>query len=221
MRKTPNGESKTYDKFTQDLIVSKEKHGSYTAAVTPYKTDKKDAHNERISDSVGKAIMSLASQNEELWNLATAPVQVLNEYTAEKRKLSLSDTEELKRRTIIYLRSCKDTACVPSSSGLAVFLGYTGRALEQWRSKKPNSETGMWLEMFSDLCAEIVSQLALRNDINTIFSIFLCKAKYGFRETSEVVVTPNKGDLIDDEPEYSPDEIRARYLGVEAQKDGE
>jgi hypothetical protein len=67
--------------------------------------------------------------------------------------------------------------------------------------------------MFNDTCADILSQSALKNNANNIMAIFLNKALYDFRETSELVLTPNRPG-VDDEEEYSADDIRARYLST-------
>ena len=64
--------------------------------------------------------------------------------------------------------------------------------------------------MVNDMFSDILNQSALNNNANTIMPIFLNKALYGLRDSSELIITPNS--KIDDEPEYSPDEIRARYL---------
>lgn len=125
--------------------------------------------------------------------------------------ISLSDIDELKSRTIIYLRACEDTSTFPTNSGLARSLGYSERALRDWRNKHPKTETGKWLEMFNDLCSDILTQSALDNNANSITSIFILKAKYGLRETNELVLTPNTSQL-DDETAYSAEEIRKRYM---------
>ena len=159
-------------------------------------------------------------RDNELRALVSASTAALvNAATTEK--VSLENTEDVKKRTVIYLRACEETGTFPSKQGLARALGYSTRALEMWMSKKPNSETGKWLAMYNDLCSDILGQSALKNNANTIMSIFLSKAMYGLRETNELVITPNRGAIDEEEHEYSPDEIRARYLGVEAQKDGE
>ena len=64
--------------------------------------------------------------------------------------------------------------------------------------------------MMSDTFADVLNQSALKNDCNAVVSIFLSKALYGYRETSELVVTPNERMAYDNEP-LSQAEIRARY----------
>ena len=74
--------------------------------------------------------------------------------------------------------------------------------------------------MFNDTCADILSQSALKNNANNIMAIFLNKALYDFRETSELVLTPNSSAL-EDEKTYSADEIRSRYITEQNDKSDE
>lgn len=145
----------------------------------------------------------------ELSALISCETEKLVEASA-KEKISLEDTEEVKRRTIVYLRACQETSTFPSALGLARSLGYSDRALRYWRSKQPNTPTAQWLEMFNDLCADILNQSALDNNANSIVAIFLNKAVYGFRETSELVVTPN--NVIDETTTLTVEDIKKRYL---------
>lgn len=146
----------------------------------------------------------------ELSTLLQAKTQELVE-VATREKVSLADSEEVKRRTIVYLRACEETSTFPSALGLARSLGYSDRALRNWRNKQPLSETAQWLEMFNDLCADVLNQSALDNNANSIVAIFLNKAMYGFRETNELVLTPNTSQL-EEEAAYSAEEIRKRYM---------
>ena len=110
----------------------------------------------------------------------------------------------------MYLRACEQTGTFPSSLGLARSLGYSDRALRNWRNFKPDTETAQWLEMFNELCADILNQSALKNNANSIVSIFLNKAMYGFRETNELVLTPSTPNY--EEAAYSAEDIRRRYM---------
>jgi len=132
------------------------------------------------------------------------------ETSISNQRVSLNDTEVLKCRMLAYLQACEDTATFPSSLGFARSIGYTDRALRVWRTNKPDSETARLLGMFNDLCADVLGQSALRNNANSIFSIFISKALYGLRDSTEIVVTPQNN--FASESEYSADEIRRRYI---------
>lgn len=145
----------------------------------------------------------------ELSALISCETQKLVE-TATKERISLSNVEKVKKRTIVYLRACEETSTFPSALGLARSLGYSDRALRYWRSKHPETELAQWFEMFGELCVDILNQSALENNANSIVAIFLNKAMYGFRETNELVITPNA--RVEEEAAYSAEEIRKRYI---------
>lgn len=149
-------------------------------------------------------------QEDKLRELVATKTAELVEATA-KEKVSLEDVETVKTRTIVYLRACEETGTFPSSLGLARSLGYSDRALRNWRNYKSDTETAQWLEMFNELCADILNQSALKNNANSIVSIFLNKAMYGFRETNELVLTPNTPGY-EEQAAYSAEDIRRRYM---------
>ena len=148
-------------------------------------------------------------QEEKLKDLISLSLDELAE-VATKEQISLNDTAEVKKRTVIYLRACQEAGTFPSIMGLARSMGYSRRALNYWREKYPQSDTGRWLDIVADMCADILSQSALKNNANSIVSIFLSKALYEMRETSELIVKP--GSDMNPENEYSAEEIANRYM---------
>lgn len=129
--------------------------------------------------------------------------------TATKGRVSLDNAEEVQKRMVAYLRACSETATFPSSLGFARSIGYTDRALRYWRTNKPDTPTGELLERFNDMCSELLTQSALNNNANTVYSIFLGKALYGLRDTVSIEIpTPPSFE----ERGYDPAEIRKRYM---------
>lgn len=155
-------------------------------------------------------------KEDKLKQLIAMNVEELSEIVT-KKQVRLEDIEEIKCRTVFYLKACEAAGTFPSSLGLARSLGYSDRSLRYWRSNHPESETAQWLEMFNDLCADILNQSALKNNANNIVAIFLSKALYGFRETSEVVISPS----INEKQEIDADEIRRRYLPMNDEEEVE
>lgn len=190
--------AQTYTEMRDHLTEKKEKELAINKGNSIYKKESGEYQEEKLRELV-------AAKTAELVEAVT------------KKKVSLENIEDVKQRTVVYLRACEETGTFPSSLGLARSLGYSDRALRSWRNNKPNTETAQWLEMFNDLCADVLNQSALKNNANTIVSIFLNKAMYGFRETNELVVTPN--NFPNEELEYSVDEIRRRYLVEEDDND--
>lgn len=108
---------------------------------------------------------------------------------ATAEPVGLRDTDEVKRRTVLYLKACEETATFPSVSGLARSMGLTRRAIYRCIERRSPSATAEWLELVRDTFSDILSESALRNNCNSITAIFLQKALYGLRETVELVAT--------------------------------
>ena len=135
---------------------------------------------------------------------------------ATKERVSLSDADEVKNRTIIYLRACEASGTFPSLMGLARSLGHSRRSLNLWREKHPETETGRWLDIAADTFADIIGQSALKNNANGIVAIFMSKALYEMKETNELIIKPS--DAAEREQEFNAEDIKARYMITEGGK---
>lgn len=193
--------AQSFDEMTTDMTESKTKGLNTHHGNSIYKEKSAEYQEDKLRELVG-------AKTAELVEIAT------------KEKVSLEDVEDVKRRTIVYLRACEETGTFPSMLGLARSLGYTRRALAMWMQKKPRTETAQWLEMFSDTCADVLTQSALKNNANSIVSIFLSKSMYGLRETDELIITPNKSDRDDYEEPVDVAAIKARYNIIDNEKEG-
>lgn len=189
--KTGKNETQNISEMLVEMNEAKEKGLTNNRGKSVYRKENGEYQEEKLKDLISMSITELAE-------------------VANKEKISLDDVEEVKRRTIYYMRACEESGTFPTSLGLARSLGYSDRALRHWRSKQPNSATSQWLELVNEMCADILNQSALKGNANTIVSIFLSKALYELRETNELVITSPSG--IDDGAEYSAEEIRRRYL---------
>lgn len=154
-------------------------------------------------------------QEDKLKELVTGTLPEVAAFATTER-VSLEDTKEVQKRTIIYLRACAESGTFPSSLGLARSMGYSDRALRVWRREHANTKTGQWLEMFNDYCADILAQSSLKNNANTIMAIFLNKALYDFRDSTEIMITPN----TEPKEEYSVEDIKRRYISYTEQEGG-
>lgn len=191
MSTTGKYDAQSYAEMTESMTESKEKGLALDKGHSIYKEKSGEYQEDKLRELVAAKTSELVE-------------------TATKEKVSLEDIDSVKARTIVYLRACEQTGTFPSSLGLARSLGYSDRALRNWRNFKPDTETAQWLEMFNELCADILNQSALKNNANSIVSIFLNKAMYGFRETNELVLTPSTPNY--EEAAYSAEEIRKRYI---------
>lgn len=133
-----------------------------------YKVEASQFVDERLSALIAKTA-------DELTTAATA------------EPVTLTDTEEVKRRTVYYLKACEAASSFPSIAGLARSMGLSRQAVYDciWRCSP--QRTAEWLELCRDSFSDILAEASLRNDCNNITAIFLQKALYGLRETVEIV----------------------------------
>ncbi len=118
---------------------------------------------------------------------------------ATKEPVSLASTDEVKRRTVLYLKACETAACFPSVSGLARSMGLSRQALYDCIWRHSPASTAQWLVLCQDAFSDILADAALKNDCNGIVSIFLQKAVYGLRESVEIIARTEEplGEEID------------------------
>lgn len=102
---------------------------------------------------------------------------------ADKEPVSLTDTQRVKERTMVYLRACEESSCIPSISGLAVSMGLSRQAVYDCIWRQSPKATAEWLELCRDTFSNVLAESSLRNDCNPVVSIFLQKAIYGLKET--------------------------------------
>ena len=133
-----------------------------------YKRDAAEFVDQQLSALIGKTTA-------ELVEVATA------------EPVSLKDTAEVKRRTVLYLKACEETSTIPSMTGLARSMGLSRQALYDvcWRGEP--QDTAQWLTLCRDAFSDVLAQASLRNSCNGVVGIFLQKALYGLRETTEII----------------------------------
>lgn len=191
MSTTGKHNAQSFEEMTEAMSESREKGLSTKRKTSVYKVESGEYQEEKLRELIAANIPQLVE-------------------VASREKVSLEDIDTVKARTIVYLRACEETGTFPSSIGLARSLGYSDRALRNWRNYKSDTETARWLEMFNDMCADILNQSALKNNANSIFAMFIDKAMYGFVEKSELVLTPSNPGY--EETVYSAEDIRQRYM---------
>lgn len=191
MSTTGKHNAQSFEEMTEAMSESREKGLSTKRKTSVYKVESGEYQEEKLRELIAANIPQLVE-------------------VASREKVSLEDIDTVKARTIVYLRACEETGTFPSSIGLARSLGYSDRALRNWRNYKSDTETARWLEMFNDMCADILNQSALKNNANSIFAMFIDKAMYGFVDKSELVLTPSNPGY--EETVYSAEDIRQRYM---------
>lgn len=181
--------AQTTAEIALDLAENKERQVSRSRGQGLYPKERNEVVEATISRLVGMSFEQMAK-------LATS------------EHISLSDTTELKKRSLIYLKACQDHCVFPSMAGLARCLGYSRRELEIWRTKHQNTDTAKWLDSFADACADNLHQAALTKSTSEITTIFLSKALYGMTETSRLELTQG---MTETTHEINEEALRAEY----------
>lgn len=126
-----------------------------------------------------------------------------------KEKIHLADAPALKEATLKFLDCCVKTSTLPTVSGLSRSLGHTSASVYDYMRRNADSQSGIWLAMFKDLCSDCLEKSALTNNINTIMAIFIQKSRYGLQEHNELTINTGNhdplGSVID------PAEIAEKY----------
>ena len=167
-------------------------HGKNTPAQTF--TEMVEAGTERRKNSSLYKIQSAAFVDEQLAALVAKTAGELVE-AATAEPVSLMDTETVKARTVLYLKSCEASSSFPSVAGLARSMGLSRQALYDCIQRNSPQDTAAWLELCRDAFSDLLSEAGLRNNCNGVVSIFLQKALYGLRESIEVVAKRDDGPL--------------------------
>ena len=181
--------AQTTDEMVSDLVASKQRQISSPRGQSLYPRERNEQVDRTISRLVGMSFEQMS-------------------VFATSENISLSDVEEVKKRTLIYLKACEVHAVFPSVLGLARALGYSRQEVDNWIYKHQGTETSRWLSSFADACADNLHQAALTKNTSEITTIFLSKSLYGMRETSELVLKQSPGVIT---PEINEDAIRAEY----------
>lgn len=172
-------------------------------------TEKKTGEIERTHGQSVYRKQSLELNDQILKSLVHCAAEDLAE-VGDGGRIRLEDVQTVQRISIQYLRACEETCSFPSVLGLARCLGYSDRALRWWLQKYPETETGRWLALFGDMCADVLHQSSLKNAANSIVAIFLSKSLYNMVEKSEILLSPGQRD--DMEKHVDVEELRRRYL---------
>lgn len=93
-----------------------------------------------------------------------------------KNRVDWDNLEDVQRRCLEYLETCKEAQSIPTVSGLAVFaLGVSRQGLNEYLRAHPSTGTAQFLQQMKDIFADTLETSALNNNINSIMTIFILK----------------------------------------------
>ena len=150
----------------------------------------------------------------ELWNIEAEPGEVGKIVADAVRmsrwpKIDTNDADQVIGRINDYYSYCAENDVKPDVSSLALAIGVNRITLWKWEngvdSNKPESVRTALREARA-INESITVALMQGNRLNPIPALFLLKNNYGYKDQTDVVVTPNSP--LDN---MSADDARKRY----------
>lgn len=124
--------------------------------------------------------------------------------------IDTNDNAQVSQRIGEYFQICAERSMKPSVSGMAMALGVDRRRLWEWVNgaggNKPKEVTDT-IKRAYQILNFMIEEYMQNGKINPVSGIFLMKNNFGYRDQTEVVVTPNQVNA--DVPTQA--EIEARY----------
>ena len=106
--------------------------------------------------------------------------------------IDISDPQQVDNRLREYFEWCVQNDEKPLVSGMANWLGISRKQLEEWKNGAWRKDTHCSIiKKYYGALEQLWEKYMSDGTINTVSGIFLGKVMFGYRETSEVVVTPN------------------------------
>ena len=122
--------------------------------------------------------------------------------------IDISDPEQVKERIKEYFAYCAENDRKPQIVGMANWLGIGRDALNNWKRGEYRSDTHQdIIKRAVDLIEEMWVDFMQNGKINPAAGIFIAKNHLGYRDETQVVVTPNN-PLQD----LNADEARKRIM---------
>ena len=152
------------------------------------KSDEKAAEKVAYSKHKPQKTNALAGENEKYLahNMAVAYMEKIDPHNAE----------EVKQRTIDYFLLCQENDMKPSVAGYALALGVTRHTLKTWLNGKvkTSNEVKEVLEKAYAVLNALMESWMQDGKIYPVAAIFLAKNSFGYKDISDVVITPNKAE---------------------------
>lgn len=139
-------------------------------------------------------------------------------------RIDLDNPEEVRRRLSEYFAIQAKHDIKPTVAGMAMVLGMDRKTLLAIVHDYPTGSTGYKSALPKSVTELIKNAYFLLENLwenymgagklNPVTGIFLGKNNYGYQDKTEYVVTPNQQNDSD----YSPEEIKARYIQSDSRK---
>ena len=106
--------------------------------------------------------------------------------------IDISDPEQVRERIRQYFQFCVDNDRKPQIVGMANWLGVDRTTIASWKRGEYRSDTHSHIiKKAVDIIEEMWIDFMQNGKINPAAGIFIAKNHFGYRDETQVVVTPN------------------------------
>ena len=158
---------------------------------------------------------TIEANDEKIRSIMTMTTAQLEALSIVDRKLSLTDTESIKRQTLLYLRACTEAATIPTFIGLCRSCGYTRQAVEHFAKQNPGHPTTEWFSLIRDATSEALATAAMSGSIKEVMSIFVLKSCSNWHENDASALN----DADDYEIRMTAAQIAQKYKDIPLPED--
>lgn len=114
-----------------------------------------------------------------------------------KERVDVKDPAAIEKRISDYLQYCMDKDIAPSAVGCANWLGITEQTLKAWYTGYSGTvEHQRVASQLYMVLQDVWSQNMTEGNINPVSGIFMGKAFYGYKDTTEIVVNNRSQNMI-------------------------
>lgn len=126
----------------------------------------------------------------------------------KRNRVNFYDLDDVKARTMTYLKACAESGTFPSVQGVASFAyGVSRRAIYAHMQQHPESEFSQYFDLVRELIADVVANAALKRDADNAMAIFILKNNHGFSDRIELEPVHQ----VSTESDFSSEDIAKRY----------
>jgi hypothetical protein len=112
--------------------------------------------------------------------------------------IDISDAKQVEERILWYFNHCFESDMKPTVKGLCNAVGIGRDTLRTWANGEYRASThSNMIKKAYDFIEELWEDYMLNGKINPVAGIFLAKNNFGYRDSQEVVLTPNGQRLSD------------------------
>lgn len=106
--------------------------------------------------------------------------------------INISDPKQVEERLGMYFKYCLENDRKPQIVGMCNWLGVSRQALNEWENGVTRAAThGDIIKRAKGMIEEMWADYMMNGKINPASGIFLSKNWFGYKDQTDVVVTPN------------------------------